>query len=318
MKKIIILFLLLLFPINVFAYSNYLITGGKQIGIEIHSKGVYIIDYSQALEKDFLKEDLQKGDRIIKINKKEINNLKDLNEVIKEKGTYDLTIIRNKEELNRKLKAVEEDGQIKTGLFVKDEINGIGTLSYIDPETKIYASLGHEILESSTNTLFEVGNGYVYDVDVNYINKSEDGNIGEFHGNFRNNIIGTLEKNEINGIYGKYMESLPKIELTEVGKAEEIKKGKAEIKMMIEGKEQFFDIDIISIQDVGVKNISFEITSEELLEKTGGVIQGMSGSPIIQNNKIIGVVNYVVVNDSKKGYGIFIEKMLEEGDKLQS
>ena len=319
MKKRIIWLLLLFFPLNVFAYSNKLIISGEPIGIEIHSEGVYIVDFYK-VNNEYIgkKEGFQKGDRIIEINQKEVKNIKEMNQILDKIGEYNVKIIRGNETLTKTLEVKKENNKIKTGLYVKDEINGIGTLSYIDPETRIYASLGHEILESSSMSLFEISHGYIYDVELNYINKSEDGNIGEVHANFNNNILGSVEKNVKNGIYGKYQEDIPEVEQVEIAKKEEIKKGNASIRLEIdeEGiKDYAINILTINEQDP-VKNIFFEINDEELLEKTGGVVQGMSGSPILQNNKVIGVINYVVINDSKKGYGIFIEKMLEEGDKL--
>lgn len=317
MKKIWIL-ILLLFPLNVFAYSNKIAIGGEPIGIEIHSKGVYITDFYKVNKKYIAKESgLKKGDLIKEINHIEINNIKDMNDTIKNPGTYTIKIERDSKEKEFELEVQEENGEIKTGIYGKDEINGIGTLSYIDPETQIYASLGHEILESSSMTKFKTNTGYIYDVEVNYINKSEKGKIGDIHASFNNTILGTIQKNEINGIYGKYTEDINEGNLLEVGTKTNIKKGEAFIRSELEEETKNYSINIISIDEKDpVKNIYFEITDKDLLEKTGGVIQGMSGSPIIQDNKIIGVVNYVIVTNSKKGYGIFIEKMLEEGDKL--
>lgn len=318
MKKKMIVFLLVLFPIQVFAYSNKIIVSGKPIGIEIHSNGVYVIDFYK-VQNEFIakKAGLKKGDRIVKVNQKEIENLESLRKELQEEKEYKLTIDRDGKVETISLKPLEENNQIKLGFYGKDVINGIGTLSYIDPETKIYASLGHEILESSSNQKFDCKNGYIYDVELNYINKSENGRIGEVHANFKSNIEGNIEKNEINGIYGKYTESIQNFESIEVANKNEIKKGKASIRIQMDNAIKDYEINILTISEQDpVKNIYFEIKDEELMNKTGGIVQGMSGSPIIQNNKIIGVVNYVVVNDSKKGYGIFIEKMLEEGDKL--
>ena len=312
MRKQFILLILLLFPINVFAYSDKLIVTGQTIGIEIHSSGVYIVgSYDNSINTIF-----QKGDKITSINHQEVTSINDLNNIVKEKGKYQVEYVRNHKSKEAELNVIEDNNTLKTGLYIKDEVNGIGTLSYIDPETRIFASLGHEILESSSNTLFELKNGYIYATEVKSIKKSEDNNIGEIHANFKNQVLGTVNGNKISGIYGKFQDDLDKNNLVEVGKKREIQKGKAYIRMNIENQKDY-EINIMNISEEDpVKNIYFEIIDEELLQETGGVIQGMSGSPIIQNNKIIGVVNYVVVSDASKGYGIFIEKMLEEGDTL--
>ena len=318
MKKFALWLLLLFFPLNVFAYSNKIIVSGEPIGIEIHSKGVYIVDFYQVNGTYPAKESgLQKGDRIIEIKKKEIKNSKDMQESIQKEGGYPIKIVRDNKTLEKELVVTKEGKEFQTGIYIKDEIDGIGTLSYIDPETKIYASLGHEILETSSKNLFETSHGYIYDIELNYIHKSEDGNIGEYHANFKNNVLGSIEKNKTTGIYGKYQGTYQEEDLVEVGAKEEIKKGPAKIRLNVEGTEiNDYEITILKTEENPVKNILFEITDEELLSKTGGIVQGMSGSPIIQENKVIGVVNYVLLNDSKKGYGIYIEKMLEEGDKL--
>ena len=314
MKRIIFLIILLLLPFNIYAYSNRLIVGGEQIGIEIHSNGVYIIDfYNDKAEKTF-----KRGDKIISINDTNISSINDFNSIINKAGTYNLTIKRNNKTYKYDLDVYLENDKIKTGLYLKDEIYGIGTLSYIDPETNVYASLGHEILESNSNTIFDTRNGYIYNSNILNIEKNNKNQIGEIHSSIGNEVLGTVLKNKTNGIYGKFTSVINTDNLIEVGNSSEIKKGKATLFIELDNDtKKEYDINIINIDESDpVKNIYFEITDDLLLNKTGGIIQGMSGTPIIQNNKIIGAVNYVVIDDYNKGYGVFIEKMLKEGDKL--
>ena len=211
----------------------------------------------------------------------------------------------------------EERGILKTGLYVKDKINGIGTLSYIDPTTKIFGSLGHEIIESKTKQKFEIKDGTIYEATVSNISKSEIGKAGEKNAVYnKEEIFGEINENETTGIYGKYLEDITNKETIEIAETNEIKLGKATIKTVIKDNlVEEFSINILKInKESPTKNILFEITDERLLIETGGIVQGMSGSPIIQNNKLIGAVNYVVVNEPKKGYGIFITTMLKEGE----
>lgn len=311
---------MLIFPLNILAYSKKVIIGGETIGIEVHSNGIYVVGYYNVNNKAIAKDaGFKIGDIIIKINDQKTDDINSLNSIITEPTTYNFTILRNKKEETIKMALKKEDNLIKTGLYVKDKINGIGTLSYIDPETKIFGSLGHEILESASLSRFNIKDGEIYKAEVNSIKKSTNGTAGEKHASYdKNNNSGIVSKNESTGIYGKYSEDLSNRETYTVGNLEDINKGDAQIKTVIENdKIETFKINIISIDEGSpTKNILFEITDKKLLEKTGGIIQGMSGSPIIQNNKIIGVVNYVIVNETNKGYGIFITTMLKEGDKL--
>ena len=318
MRRFIIILILLLFPINVFAYSDKLIISGQPIGIEVRSRGVYIVDFYK-VDGEFVakKAGFKVGDFITKVNNNPINNINELNSIINKPDTYQFTILRNNKELEKNLTIKKSNNILSTGLYVKDRINGIGTLSYIDPETKIFASLGHEIIESSSSSKFMIEDGNIYDANISSIDKSASDSIGEMHASITNRELGKINKNEINGIYGKYTDEINDNNLVEVDSYVNIEIGKAFLRLNLGDSITDYGINIISLNENDlVKNIFFEITDDRLLNKTGGVVQGMSGSPIIQNDKVIGVVNYVVVDDVKKGYGIFIEKMLEEGDNL--
>ena len=229
-----------------------------------------------------------------------------------------MTIRRDNKEINKEFTLENIDGNYKTGLYVKDSITGIGTLSYIDPETKIYGALGHEIIETTTNKLIEVKTGSIFKTSITTIDKSVKGMAGTKNAKFYPNInYGTVTSNTNKGIYGIYKSDISDKKVLEVGKYHDIKAGKAYIRTVINGnKEEDFEIDIDRVNNNDIKNIHFKITSTELLNKTGGVVQGMSGSPIIQDNKIIGAVTHVIIDNPSTGYGILITNMLEEGEKL--
>ena len=321
MKNKLFQFLLILFliPLNIYAIPKKVIVGGETIGIEVYSDGIYVVGFYEVNNKMIGKDaGFKVGDIIKEINNVKINNISDINNLIKESNTYDFKIIRNYKEKDISFKLEEKNNIIKTGLYVKNKIDGIGTLSYINPETKTFASLGHEILESNSMSKFIINSGNIYKAEVTNIKKSEERIPGEKQANINfAETIGTIDKNEINGIYGKYNGKINENNTIDVGKKEEIKKGEAIIRTVVNNEtKEDFSINILTVDENDpVKNILFEITDSKLLDKTNGIIQGMSGSPIIQNNKIIGVVNYVVLDNPKRGYVIFIENMLQEEEK---
>lgn len=319
--QIFLLALLLIFPLNTFAYSNYVISGGNTIGIEVNSKGVMVVGFYK-LNDAYIAKDagFEVGDVILKVNDKEVSDISSMVTLMgNEEKTINFMVLRNgmKRKVNLKL-VKDNDNVLKTGLYVKDKINGIGTLTYIDPKSRVFGALGHEILESNTISKFEIKDGKIYDAYVSGIVKSRNGKAGEKNAVYnKDDVYGVVEANEISGIFGKYSKDISNMDVIKVGKVDDITMGKAYIRTVIDNdKVEDFEINIINLDtNSKTKNILFEITDKRLLEKTGGVVQGMSGSPIIQDNKIIGAVNYVIVNDTSKGYGIFITTMLEEGDK---
>lgn len=319
--QIFLLALLLIFPLNTFAYSNYVISGGNTIGIEVNSKGVMVVGFYK-LNDAYIAKDagFEVGDVILKVNDKEVSDISSMVTLMgNEEKTINFMVLRNgmKRKVNLKL-VKDNDNVLKTGLYVKDKINGIGTLTYIDPKSRVFGALGHEILESNTISKFEIKDGKIYDAYVSGIVKSRNGKAGEKNAVYnKDDVHGVVEANEISGIFGKYSKDISNMDVIKVGKVDDITMGKAYIRTVIDNDNvEDFEINIINLDtNSKTKNILFEITDKRLLERTGGVVQGMSGSPIIQDNKIIGAVNYVIVNDTSKGYGIFITTMLEEGDK---
>ena len=322
-KRLILLLILLItiLPAPVLAYSNFLIASGKTIGIEVNANGILIVGFYEVEGKEIGKNaGFEIGDIITKINNKKVFSISNMLESLKENNTnVTFTVKRNNTEKEIKMSLKPDENNIlKTGLYVKDQINGIGTLTYIDPKTKRFGALGHEILETTTAQKFEIKDGKIYNANVSNIRKSTNGNAGEKNASYNKKISeGEIDKNEISGIFGDYKEDIEQDKTLEVGNKDEVTKGKAYIRTNIKDDEiKDYEINILNIDlNSKSKNILFEVTDKALINETGGIVQGMSGSPIIQNNKIIGAVNYVIVNDPKKGYGIFITTMLKEGEK---
>lgn len=323
MKKKILLIILLMFPYASYAYSDKIIPGGNTIGIEVSSPGVMVVGFYKVDGKyNRGKPELKNGDYIIKINDEDIETVNDLVKAIdkyKMDKKVNITFTRNKIEKDTVLNLVEIDGVYKTGLYVKDSITGIGTLSYIDPESKIYGALGHEIIESNSKEMVEVKTGNIFRNYITSIDRSENGSPGSKNAKFYNNTIyGDIKKNTKYGIYGLYNYKFKLNDALEIKKLSDVNLGKAYIRTVTDGEEiKDYEIEITSInKNSKLKSISFKITDEELLKKAGGIVQGMSGSPIIQDNYLIGAVTHVLVDNVTNGYGVSIITMLDEGDKL--
>lgn len=317
---IIWLLIVTIIPINVLAYSDFIIPGGENVGIEVSSNGVLVVGFYEVDNKLIAKDSgFMLGDRIIKVNNKDVNSIDDMVNVVKDSDNemVNYTIIRDNKEINLKASRNNQEGVYKTGIYAKDSIQGIGTLTFIDPKTLKFGALGHEILEKTTSKKFEIKDGKIFKSDVTSINKSEDGKAGEKNARYdKTEVYGDITENTTSGIFGNYTAELPNEEKIKVGTENDIHLGEAKIRTVINKDEiKEFKINIIKLNpNSDTKNILFEIVDEKLLENTGGVVQGMSGSPIIQDDKIVGAVTHVIVNDSKKGYGIFITKMLKEAD----
>ena len=319
MKKLLLFLFILIVPFWVFAYSDYVALGGKTLGIKVDTKGVMVIGFYKVNGKyNKGNPNLANGDYIIKVNDIEVSDVQSLSNAI-EKFIGDdyvtVTYIRKGIEKNSKLELISVDGVIKTGLFVKSSIMGIGTLSYIDPNTLIFGALGHEIVESNTNQRVEIKDGTIFNSFVTGIEKSIIGTPGSKIAKFNYNYeLGNIVKNTKYGIFGIYNDKVDSNNLMKVGNA---KIGSAVIKTVLNGNnEEQFNIEITKINETSdIKNITFKINDDRLISLTGGVIQGMSGSPIIQNEEVVGALTHVIVDNPYSGYGIFIQRMLEEGER---
>lgn len=313
----------LIIPQVASAYSDYIIAGGENIGIELNSTGVIIVGtYEVDGTNPAKKANLQNGDKIIKINDQDISNIEDMLNVIEatnNKKSLSITYKRGNKEATTVLELKKGDNNVyKTGLYVKDNITGVGTLTYIDPATKLFGALGHEIIEKTTGQKLEIKDGKIYSSEVTGVTRSTLGKPGEKSAKYdSDNIFGSVFENTTHGIFGNYTDNIPNKKLYAVSTADDINIGEAKILTVIDGTTvEDFSINILKVNSNKnmVKNILFEVTDENLLKTTGGIIQGMSGSPIIQGEYIIGAVTHVVVDDPTKGYGILITTMLEEAE----
>lgn len=327
LKKACLIFLLtlIIIPTYVYAYSDYIIVGGENIGIELNSKGIMVAGMYKVNNTYPAKEaGLRVGDIILSINGHKVSSINELIERIDKSasnGTVRIGYSRNNQQMFTTLSLFKDQNNVyKTGLYVKDTVTGIGTLSFIDPKTKIFGALGHEIIEKTTGKILEIKDGKIFDSSVTSIERSENGNPGEKNAKFySNNIKGKVNKNTSRGIFGQYLAELPNKKIYKVAQPSDVRLGEAKLLTVLKEKEvKEYDIEIIRINNnfnQKTKNFLFQIIDKELLETTGGVVQGMSGSPIIQDEYIIGAITHVVIDDPTKGYGIFITNMLEEAER---
>lgn len=322
MKRRLIYFILiyLFIPINILAYSDKVVLGGSNVGIGIKADGVLVVGFYK-INNTLNNSKLVVGDYITSVNGNTVNTIDELIDEI-DKNVLDSQVTLGYRHKNQDkettLKLEQVDGVYKTGLYVKDSLTGLGTLTYIDPESRIYGALGHEILESSTNSRIEIKTGNIFKSEVTSITKSIDNSPGTKNAKFYRNVVyGDINKNVDAGIYGKYTEEIDNDNLIEISSLDNASLGEASIYTALDDniiKE--YKINILKIDpDNKIKNIYFEVIDKDLLAKTGGIVQGMSGSPIVQNNKLIGAVTHVSVDNVETGYGISIITMLKKGEE---
>lgn len=323
LKKQTLIFLLTLFiiPQSILAYSDKIIASGETVGIRLNTDGILIVgSYEINGHNPQVEAGLKSGDIIDQINDEEVHTVENMVNIINSCNCNSLKIsyIREDKLKNTTLKLYEDNGILKTGLYVKDSVSGVGTLTFIDPETKLFGVLGHEIADSTTGEIIDIKDGTIFDSKITGITRSDKGNPGEKNAIlYSDKVTGDIFENTNKGIFGNYTSKIDESKLYTVADITDIKIGDAKILTVLDGTEVGeFSIKILSVNQTNdkLKNIQFEITDKELLDKTNGIVQGMSGSPIIQGNYIIGAVTHVVVDDPHKGYGILITNMLEEAE----
>jgi len=310
-------------------YLTQLILGGEAVGFEYQGDGILVLSNNRVATmegyiENITKEQLTVGDIIHKINGIEVNSAEDISNILNNEenlGTeVTLTITRKNKELETKVTPVYDlfAKKYKLGVWVKDYINGIGTITYIRPDNGQYGALGHPITESTTGEVLGVKTGKVYNCSIVGIARGSRGVPGELRGAIlKREVLGSVESNNDYGVYGKIEDEkmIDSGTLIDVGGRATVKPGKAQIYSSIDnGGVQAYDIEIIKTNYQSISNeksLVFKVTDKELLAKTGGILQGMSGSPIVQNNKLVGAVTHVFINDATKGFGIYIDWMLK-------
>lgn len=295
-------------------YNMKFCVGGELVGIKLLATGVLIMGV-----EDNTQNLLNIGDIILKVNNEPIDTGEKLLEFAKNSNgeKLKLQISRNNVLFDVEItpKLDKTSNQYKLGLWVKDSTAGVGTITFYETTNNKFAALGHGVTETKENYILPITSGAITTTHIYNVKKGQVQNPGEIKGTISNNILGEIHGNTDKGIYGNYFENIKNNKEIQISPKTQIKEGKASIFVTLEDdvkKEYSIEIEKVLLTSTGNKNMIIKITDEELLKKTGGIIQGMSGCPIIQDGKLIGAVTHVLLNDSTRGYGVFIENMIED------
>lgn len=308
---------------------------GSIAGVKLYTNGVLVVGMSEIEGKDNKKykpyenTGISEGDTIIKIDDIQINSTDDLVNSVNNSNGQNIKInyIHNEESKECSITPIETSKkEYKIGLWVRDSAAGVGTVTFYEPETKTFGALGHGITDIDTNELINIASGEFITTKILNIAKGESGNPGKIQGTIDNQTkIGTISKNTKFGIYGK-VDNLSTLQLDknnemEVALREEVEPGKAYILCSLDNSTpQKYEIEIEKVfrdNNYDNKSMQIKVTDLRLIEKTGGIIQGMSGSPIIQSNKFVGAVTHVLVNNPQEGYGVFADIMLKKSKEIE-
>lgn len=300
--------------VNAQTTTKQVILGGTPFGLKLYTNGVIIIevntDNSPAYDAG-----LKVNDLIVGANNTKITSNEQLKEIIENSNgqTVRLAILRDGEKIEKNIVPIKDDNQnYILGMWIRDSTAGIGTTTYFEKESKTFGALGHGICDKDTNMLMPLRDGEIVCATISSYKKGCDGIVGGLNGYIDNETIGKITANNAYGIYGTY-EYTSSCRLIDVASDNEITCGKAQIVSTIEGDTpKAYDVEItnVTLSKNSGQNMIIKVTDKELLDKTGGIVQGMSGSPITQNGKLVGAVTHVFINSPQKGYGISISNML--------
>lgn len=301
--------------------ARMLVPVGHTIGIKVFSDGVVVVGLAQVETGDGLSAPgaecgLQVGDVIEEANGTQVESSSQFSRLLQCGGTVNLSVCRNGEDLTLSAHPVaDEDGTYRLGAWIRDSMAGIGTVTFYDPETGRFGALGHGVTDSDTGLLMPLLDGAVMSSTVKAVKLASAGTPGQLRGNFDlTQDVGTLYANTEFGVFGTMKWEGPTgAQAVPTAEFHEVHEGKALIYANVSGdRVEEFEIEIVKVVSAtGTQNLLLRVTDEELISRTGGIVQGMSGSPIIQDGKLVGAVTHVMINDPTKGYGIFIENMLQ-------
>ena len=307
---------------------KYVYPGGEPFGVRFYNDGVMITKLEEFFDGEKYicpakEASMKVGDIIRKINNIEISSNDDVKNLLAENGEEEIKVSLTRE--NRQLDTTVKPGANTAGIYllgawIRDSCAGIGTITYYDPDKNYFAALGHGICDIDTGKLMPLKSAEIVGAEIGSVSKSVDGRTGSLNGFFTDNKMGIMSKNTPVGIYGTIFDNFAENKAPlKIADFDEIKTGKAEILTTIDGRSpRGFDAKIIRFcnnDPQSNENFVIKITDEELLQKSGGIVQGMSGSPIIQDEKLVGAITHVFVNNTDEGYGISAQFMVSNYEK---
>ena len=309
-----------------------LIPSGEQFGVKMFTKGAMVVGLvdiptAKGVASPGKKAGIKEGDIILSVNKKDISRNEEVALIIESSNGKPLLfkIQRGDEVLDITLTPAlsSNDNQYKSGIWVRDSAAGIGTITYLDKTNHSFGGLGHPICDVDTGEILPVGSGEVCDVTIHNINKGKAGTPGELLGVFASDTpIGNIITNNNTGIYGQIFDCNTGQKEYPLARKQEVEIGPATILCSLKDESpKEYQVEIVSVdynENNKVKNMIVKVVDDKLLELTGGIVQGMSGTPILQNGKLVGAITHVFINDPKKGYGIFAENMYENSKKIKN
>lgn len=303
-----------------------LVPGGNPFGIKLLMEGVMVVGMGEVKTSDGMECPaadcgIEEGDVIISLDGKKLLSNSDISDIVSKSDGQPIEIVYtdgNEETVSFLTPAYSlTECAYKAGIWVRDSMAGIGTVTFYEPDTGRFGGLGHPVCDSDTGEIVPISSGEAAEVEITDVQKGESGAPGELHGCFTSSrTSGVIYSNNKYGVFGELFSNAPESAEIPMALKQEVKKGSASIYTTIDEKgPQEFEIEIVDIdyKSTDTKNMTIKITDSRLLKKTGGIVQGMSGSPIIQNNKLVGAVTHVFVSDPQMGYAIFAENMYESG-----
>ena len=305
---------------------HYVIPSGEIFGLRLFTEGVVVVrteevDTDKGSVSPTKKAGIKVGDIITKLDGNKVTSSNEVSRLFSDtaKNSFSVEFIRDGKHYNTVLNTAYSvsEKKNKAGMWIRDSAAGIGTLTFYEPDSKIFGGLGHGVCDIDTGEILPLSDGDIVSAKVCGCYKGENGKAGELCGSFTGESIGVLYTNDSKGVYGVMTGTLPRQSAIPVARSSEVKTGAAKIISTVDEKgPQYYDIEITKISPTNDENkhMVIKVTDKNLIEKTGGIVQGMSGSPIIQNGMLVGAVTHVLINDPQRGYGIFAQTMIENAE----
>ncbi|MCI8633739.1 MAG: SpoIVB peptidase [Lachnospiraceae bacterium] len=299
-----------------------LLAGGHTVGIDLYTDGILVlgtgkIETASGTEGSPARGILYAGDKIRRVNGQEVTTVEQVDEIIAQNGARPITIQLTRDEENLEVSItpkIGKDGKAKIGIWIRDRAQGLGTLTFVDPQSSLFGAVGHGINDVDTGEVLPIHDGLITRAKIRHVVKGEEGLPGEVEGSLTGTILGQVTENTESGVYGHYSGGQGDYAEYKIILKDQVKNGEAVILSdIVDGEIHEYTVQIEKASGLPTFNhgMVVTVTDERLLQETGGIIQGMSGCPILQDGKLIGAVTHVFVKDPTKGYGIYIENMLE-------